>query len=132
VTPIEEHTALVAAVTEMLRVAEAATPGPWIAGGIGDYGWSVQFGDAIRQWANSGIETEDNEQGKTDATFIAAHDPTWAVAVHREALERLNRHRPRDESLYCRGHGQDWYYPWHQCPEVAGLRSVYITGGIEV
>ena len=124
-TPLEEHTALVAAVTEMLRVAEAATVGPWVAGGVGDYGWSVYFGQHLG-WQNAGIETEDNDQGKVDAAFIAAHHPALMIAVHREALERLNRHEP-DEHDAC-WHG-DWAEIWRNCPEIAGLRSVYMTKG---
>jgi hypothetical protein len=52
------------------RIAKAATLGPWVQSGIGDYGWAVDFGRP-----GAGVETEDSEQGLADADFIAAHDP---------------------------------------------------------
>ncbi|MFD5709508.1 DUF6221 family protein [Streptomyces pharetrae] len=52
------------------RIARAATLGPWVQSGIGDYGWTVDFGRP-----GSGVETADTEQGLADADFIAAHDP---------------------------------------------------------
>ncbi|MEU0671341.1 DUF6221 family protein [Streptomyces sp. NPDC006172] len=52
------------------RIARAATLGPWVQSGIGDYGWAVDFGRP-----GAGVETEDSEQGLADADFIAAHNP---------------------------------------------------------
>ena len=52
------------------RIARAATLGPWVQSGIGDYGWTVDFGRP-----GAGVETADTEQGLADADFIAAHDP---------------------------------------------------------
>ncbi|MYS91450.1 hypothetical protein GTY47_17700 [Streptomyces sp. SID5464] len=52
------------------RVARAATLGPWVQSGIGDYGWTVDFGRP-----GAGVETADTEQGLADADFIAVHNP---------------------------------------------------------
>jgi hypothetical protein len=52
------------------RTARAATLGPWVQSGIGDYGWTVDFGRP-----GAGVETTDTEQGLADADFIAAHNP---------------------------------------------------------
>lgn len=52
------------------RLARAATRGPWVQSGIGDYGWTVDFGRP-----GSGVETADTDQGLADADFIAAHNP---------------------------------------------------------
>lgn len=52
------------------RIARAATLGPWVQSGIGDYGWTVDFGRP-----GAGVETADNDQGLADADFIATHDP---------------------------------------------------------
>jgi hypothetical protein len=52
------------------RIARAATLGPWVQSGIGDYGWTVTFGRP-----GAGVETADTEQGLADADFIAAHNP---------------------------------------------------------
>lgn len=52
------------------RIARAATLGPWIQSGIGDYGWTVDFGRP-----GAGVETADSDQGLADADFIATHNP---------------------------------------------------------
>jgi hypothetical protein len=52
------------------RIARAATLGPWVQSGVGDYGWTVDFGRP-----GAGVETADTEQGLADADFIAAHNP---------------------------------------------------------
>jgi len=52
------------------RIARAATRGPWVQSGIGDYGWTVDFGRP-----GAGVETADSDQGLADADFIAAHHP---------------------------------------------------------
>lgn len=56
------------------RIARAATLGPWVQSGIGDYGWTVDFGRP-----GAGVETADTEQGLADADFIAAHNPARAL-----------------------------------------------------
>ncbi|MER5843201.1 DUF6221 family protein [Streptomyces prasinus] len=52
------------------RIARAASPGPWEQSGIGEHGWGVSFGRA-----GAGVEAEDSDQGRADATHIAEHDP---------------------------------------------------------
>jgi hypothetical protein len=67
------------------RIARAATLGPWVQSGIGDYGWTVTFGRP-----GAGVETADTEQGLADASFIAAHNPTRAlreIDAKRQALD---------------------------------------------
>ncbi|NUS74912.1 MAG: hypothetical protein HOV70_01760 [Streptomyces sp.] len=70
------------------QTAQAATPGPWEQGGIGDYGWTVNFSRR-----NSGVEVEDGEQGYADAAFIAAHDPARVlreVEAKREIVRQAD------------------------------------------
>lgn len=65
------------------QVATAATPGPWVAGGIGDFGWSVSG-------PSGGVEADDSEAGRADAEHIARHDPARAlaeVAAKRRVLD---------------------------------------------
>jgi hypothetical protein len=142
VTPIDEHTALVAAVTEMLRLAEAVAmlDGPWTAephyaaspgcrcGSCYEEnpsGWEIPELEALRGHGAFPVFREES-----DARYIAAHDPSWAIRSHREALERLNRHRPTlhnvDDPPYHLGLCPTCAYcpPW-PCPEVAGLHSAY-------
>jgi hypothetical protein len=65
-TPADE---LRTAATAIRQRAEAATPGPWTSTGIGDFGWTV--GAPTRHVA----ESEDSEQGRADADYIAAMHP---------------------------------------------------------
>jgi hypothetical protein len=121
VTPIEEWEARHTAVAEMVRIAEEATPGPWEHDGIYVVNRERRLSTAttLVKW---------------DGRFIAAHDPSWALSVHREALERLNRHLPATigcclnccDSATHRETGESTAL-W-PCPEVAGLRSVYMKG----
>ncbi|CQR59186.1 DUF6221 family protein [Streptomyces leeuwenhoekii] len=72
------------------RRARAATPGPWRQSGIGDYGWTVSFSRP-----GSGVEAEDSDQGRADADFIAAHDPTRAldeIDAKRRMVNRITYH----------------------------------------
>ena len=87
------YSLLVASLTARLERARAATPGPWNEGGIGDYGWSVHFdgGDPVNL---RGVETEDDEQGKADAAFIAANDPATEIRRVEAALRVVARHVP--------------------------------------
>ncbi|MFC9286539.1 DUF6221 family protein [Streptomyces sp. NPDC057052] len=71
------------------RIARAATRGPWVQSGIGDYGWTVDFGHP-----GSGVETADTDQGLADADFIAAHNPARVlreVETDRELLAEYER-----------------------------------------
>lgn len=115
-TPLEEHTALVAAVTEMLRVAEAAE---------------------ARFFVVANLSNAMGSEGNPVTYFSATHGPAWAAAAHREALERLNRHRPTPHVTDpLRSEVDPWDLSdcgecsvrWPECPEVAGLRSVYMKG----
>ncbi|MFF5842143.1 DUF6221 family protein [Streptomyces massasporeus] len=67
------------------RTARAATLGPWVQSGIGDYGWTVDFGRP-----GAGVETADTEQGLADASFIAVHNPA-RVLREIDATRRLLR-----------------------------------------
>jgi hypothetical protein len=77
VTPAEE---LTAAVDKLGALTDAASHGPWIEAGIGDYGWSVIGGD-YPLTSNFAVETEDSEQGKADAAYIAAMNPLIGKAL---------------------------------------------------
>lgn len=78
---------LVAAADLLDQRAWAATAGPWVEAGIGEYGWSVISGGDQR--SNFGVETEDSEQGKADAAWIARMHPeigkSLAVALRSSA-----------------------------------------------
>lgn len=58
------------AATRLRSLATAATPGPWEQTGIGDYGWAVHFGHSA-----AGVETQDSDQGRADADYIATMHP---------------------------------------------------------
>lgn len=123
------HDRIRAEIDRRLAVARAATPGPWKAGGIGDYGWTVQFPNHDG-WSNMGVETEDNEQGKADAEHIALHDPADAVRRYEGELEVLERHRPVQERdnlgpvvicAYEWGDSDGYMVRYDWCPEVKAL-----------
>jgi hypothetical protein len=67
------------AIARRESVARVASPGPWIPGGIGDYGWTVHTG--IRS-----VETEDSEIGRADAKHIALNSPS--AVLRRCAADR--------------------------------------------
>jgi len=138
VTPIEEWEALREAVEGMLKIAEAATPGEWFVSNANEGTeylplWTVindayltPPGDDDEPWLAIELHTGFSE----DTEYVAAHDPSWALSAHREALERLNRHVPYQSFLT-----GEWVCPNHRkldlpwpCPEVSGLRSVYMKG----
>lgn len=54
----------------------AATQGKWETGGIGDHGWSVYC-----TAGSFGVETEDSEQGRADAAWIALAAPAIAPFI---------------------------------------------------
>jgi hypothetical protein len=68
------------------RTARAATLGPWMQSGIGDYGWTVDFG-----CPGTGVETANTEQGLADVDFIAAHNPARVlreIDAKRQVIEQ--------------------------------------------
>ncbi|MFD9396533.1 DUF6221 family protein [Streptomyces sp. NPDC060000] len=72
------------------RISRAATLGPWVQSGIGEYGWTVDFGRA-----GAGVETADTEQGRSDADFIAAHNPARVlreIDAKRRMIGRIDSH----------------------------------------
>ena len=71
------------------RIARAASLGPWVQSGIGDYGWSVTFGRP-----GAGVETDDSEQGLADADFIAAHDPARVLREIDAKRQLVVAHAP--------------------------------------
>ncbi|WP_037683058.1 DUF6221 family protein [Streptomyces griseus] len=71
------------------RIARTATLGPWVQSGIGDYGWTVDFGRP-----GAGVETADTEQGLADADFIAAHNPARVLREIDAKRQILALHRP--------------------------------------
>lgn len=91
-TPAER---LLAAADLLDKLAWTATPGPWVEAGIGDYGWSVT---AIDHRSRFGVETEDSEQGKADAAYIAAMHPEigkdLAIAM-RSASRSVSKRKHR-------------------------------------
>lgn len=61
-----------AAAQKIRALATTAAPGPWEQTGIGDIGWYV---------SGPCVETEDSEQGRADASYIAAMHPGVGLAV---------------------------------------------------
>jgi len=66
-------------------LAGAATPGPWFDGDpephYGEFGWAV--------YGCPAGETEDSEQGRADAAYIAAASPDRILALLDERAELL-------------------------------------------
>jgi hypothetical protein len=88
------------AISRRESAAKSASPGPWVPGGIGDYGWTVHTG--VRS-----VETEDSELGQADAKHIALNSPS--ATLRRCAADRklLELHQPVAD------HGR---YSEPQCP----------------
>ncbi|MFI0268589.1 DUF6221 family protein [Streptomyces luteogriseus] len=78
------------------RIARAATLGPWVQSGIGDYGWTVDFGRP-----GAGVETADTEQGLADADFIAAHNPARVLREIDAKRQLLALHAEGSTDLFC-------------------------------
>ena len=71
------------AIAKLVRLVDVCSPGPWVRGGYGDFGWTV-YTDPTRGGTNSdllSIETSDSDTGKADAEFIATLNPTTANAL---------------------------------------------------
>jgi hypothetical protein len=127
-SPTDLHSALVAKVTEYLNVAERATAGPWDhtatslhMDGSGHY----QF----RPWPSGPQVFAAYFDKSINAMHIALHHPSFAILVHRQALETLNRHVPTPLMGACLGCGKRYW--WSDCPEVAGVRAVYLPEASE-
>ncbi|RSS32280.1 hypothetical protein [Streptomyces sp. WAC08241] len=65
-----------AAAEKLREHADAASPGPWTEGGVGDFGWNVAF-----PTPGTGAGLEDSEQGRADAAYIALMDPDVGHAL---------------------------------------------------
>lgn len=86
-TPAER---LLAAADLLEKRAGEASTGPWIEAGIGEFGWSVIGGD-FPLTSSFAIETDDSEQGKADATYIATMHPEVGKAVAKVLHEEARR-----------------------------------------
>lgn len=76
-TPSETRQDRIHRAAEKLRkLASAASPGPWVEGGYGDYGPTV-----INPGVTFGVETEDSLQGRADAAYLAVVDPGVGLAT---------------------------------------------------
>ncbi len=98
------HSALVAKVTEYLTLAEDVP---------------VNWRDLVDVRHRSTF-TKDWEAAEAVKVFHWNHSPAFAILVHRQALETLNRHRPDSVigCVTCRG-----LWP---CAEFVGVRAVYL------
>ena len=89
---------LVKQLDEDERNARAATLGPWVQSGVGDYGWTVDFGRS-----GAGVETADSDQGLADADFIAAHNPARVlreIAAKRRIIDECAWGGPDHADVY--------------------------------
>lgn len=86
-SPTDLHSALVAKVTEYLNIAEAAERGPWAIRRVPPYTDPLLLRGEEDVIGTVNVEHEEQ-------AHIAAHDPSWAIRSHRQALETLNRHHP--------------------------------------
>lgn len=107
-----------AAATLLRETASKATPGPWTAGGYGSAGWTV--GD-IR--GDLYIETEDSEQGKADAAWIALASPALAEPI-AAALESAGNDLSGAEAAAAKlAHLGEDFDPIEFCDEPASVRA---------
>ena len=89
------HARLKTVIEEMLAVAGSATSGPWnnddVMSRDGVYATAVGHYVADCRYEAMGPFSVHN------ATFIAAHDPVWAIRQHEAALRQLDRHWREEE-----------------------------------
>ena len=64
-----------AASARLREYAAAASVAPWLRSGIGDFGWTVHLGP------EQSVETEDSEQGRANADWIALVDPAVGLLL---------------------------------------------------
>jgi hypothetical protein len=64
------------AAKRIAELGDAATQGKWEAGDFGDFGWTVYSVEG-----SFGVETEDSEQGRADAAWIALAAPVIAPFI---------------------------------------------------
>lgn len=139
-----------AAIEGRLELARAATPGPWrtvwrdqefaVIGGEHDpdnvMESVAEWTYAVRTWEPEAT-ADRAECDTTNAAFIAANHPAWAIRALEADLERLDRHVPQgwgedtirrhpavtDERwcAWCADRALAW-----PCPEVFALARVYL------
>ena len=116
------------AITRREFAARSASPGPWVPGGIGDYGWTVHTG--VRS-----VETEDSEIGQADAKHIALNSPSSVLRRCAADRKLLGLHAGRMHSCPATdetGYLDEWTQFSHSevCPVVEHLAEGYgWTGG---
>ena len=112
-----------AAVEERLRLAEAASQGPWTADGP----WRVL--DAHRDPAVLGVPWAGGpDRNEANLGHIAANDPAFTIRACRADLARLDRHGPLNiaDGSVCEACPDG--VPW-PCVEARALAGIY---GIQV
>ena len=135
-TPTEELAKLRAKLEWMVRLAEAATPGPWLDDwrGPGDWGpesYSVRT-EVQTVETDTVAVTSRWARGAYDAAFIAAAGPELMLRIAREALFSLDRHREQNLGMGNTACLRCWspidlniaYFkasPDAPCPEVAAI-----------
>jgi len=133
---------------ELRRVAEAATPGPWRAGGrkfktvaeivavledmVRSGGLELYFVVLEEDRSTAVAVTGNGPTSDANARYIAAFDPPTVLAM-LDALDEQERRSSGDESEEdhcpeCRGYGRDW--DGAPCDECRGTgRVVLLEGG---
>lgn len=115
---------LSAGLEELRTLAQAATPGPWTAGGV--YRSGRESGGRVVAWPRPDdpglgdyIATE--VERLTDAAFIAAADPS-VVAALTEAVQGIEQKRLDDELCPLCRTATDWgHMPDCALARLAGL-----------
>lgn len=114
---MSRHDDAIAECRSLIEVCEAAPPGPWEASDQ-EAGWTVDR-----------ISVDDNDHGEEIvdwlagpiAVHIAAHDPTFMLAMHRANLATMERHAPCEDGCgYCLVCTRRW-----PCPDVVPLLDLY-------
>ncbi|WP_433730768.1 hypothetical protein ACQP2Y_20965 [Actinoplanes sp. CA-051413] len=69
------------AIAKLVRLVDTCSPGPWVRGGYGDFGWTVHTETTNFRDGLLSIETADSDAGRADAEFIATLNPITANAL---------------------------------------------------